>query len=116
MSMNVFALNLETYAIAFGISLILLAMPFKRLTLSFAKHPSLAGHSKMSRRFAKFVPFYEFKDDAFFSCDHPPQAVITARKQGFESLSQYYNQHFRHAICEHLPCPFSIQPVCQPAS
>src|SRR5450830_1276931 len=95
MSMNVFALNLETYAIVFGISFILLALLFKRLTLSLAKHPSLAGHSKLSRQFAKFVPFYEFKDDAFFSCDHPPQAVITARQQGFKSLSQYYNEHFK---------------------
>ena len=31
---------------------------FVRLRLSKAKHPSLRGHSKMSKRIAKFLPFY----------------------------------------------------------
>ncbi|MGY3368444.1 hypothetical protein ACVWZL_005569 [Bradyrhizobium sp. GM2.4] len=40
-----------------------------RIELSRAKHRSLAGHSKMSRRVAKLLPFYEFEGDAYFACD-----------------------------------------------
>ncbi len=31
----------------------------KRLELSQAKHKSLAGHSRIARRLAAFVPFYD---------------------------------------------------------
>ena len=31
----------------------------RRLWLSRAKHPSLAGHVRIARRMARFVPFYE---------------------------------------------------------
>ena len=34
-----------------------------RIALSRAKHRSLAGHSKMSRRVARLLPFYEFGED-----------------------------------------------------
>ena len=35
-----------------------------RLELSRAKHRSLAGHARMSRRVAALVPFYEYDEDA----------------------------------------------------
>ena len=41
-------------------------------TLSRAKHRSLAGHSKMSRRVARLLPFYEFDGDKYFGCDGAP--------------------------------------------
>ena len=31
---------------------------YTRLQLSKAKHPSLAGHSRMAKRVARLVPFY----------------------------------------------------------
>ncbi|HZR87793.1 MAG TPA: glutamate-1-semialdehyde 2,1-aminomutase, partial [Bradyrhizobium sp.] len=37
-----------------------------RIELSRAKHRSLAGHSKMSRRISKLIPRYEFEIDDFF--------------------------------------------------
>ena len=37
-----------------------------RLELSKAKHPSLSGHSRMARRIAALLPFYEY-DDAISS-------------------------------------------------
>src|ERR1700677_406598 len=37
-----------------------------RLALSRAKHRSLTGHSKMSRRVARLIPFYEFDINDFF--------------------------------------------------
>ena len=38
----------------------------RRLELSRAKHRSLAGHARMARRLAGFVPFYEYDEDRFF--------------------------------------------------
>ncbi len=38
----------------------------RRLELSQAKHRSLAGHARMARRLAGFVPFYDFDEDAVF--------------------------------------------------
>ena len=45
-----------------------------RLALSRAKHRSLAGHSKMSRRVARLIPFYEFDINDFFRSDGAPPA------------------------------------------
>ena len=33
----------------------------RRLQLSKAKHGSLAGHARIARRIASFVPFYEYE-------------------------------------------------------
>lgn len=93
--MNILNLSNEYYIIIIGASLILIGLAAKRLSLSFAKHPSLAGHSKMSRRVAKLVPFYEFKGEAFFSTDHPPHSVVEARQEGFENLSEIYKERFK---------------------
>lgn len=59
-----------------------------RLQLSRAKHPSLRGHAKMARRVAKFVPFYEYADDEFFSCDGAPDDVVQQRRAAFAEVSR----------------------------
>ena len=45
-----------------------------RLELSRAKHRSLAGHARMSRRVAGLIPFYEYDEDRFFRCDGATQS------------------------------------------
>lgn len=57
-----------------------------RLQLSRAKHPSLRGHAKMARRVARLVPFYEYGDDEFFSCDRAPADVVERRRAAFERI------------------------------
>ena len=54
-----------------------------RLALSRAKHRSLTGHSKMSRRVARLIPFYEFDIDDFFRSDGAPAAVAAQRQDAF---------------------------------
>lgn len=72
-----------------------LLIKFKsRLELSLAKHPSLAGHSRMSRRFAAFVPFYEYDETAFFNADGAPSAVADSRRAGFMQLAAAYAERF----------------------
>ena len=70
----------------------------KRLALSQAKHKSLAGHSRMARRFAGFVPFYEYGDDRFFCSDGAPAEIAASRRGGFERLSALYKARFSETI------------------
>jgi len=59
-----------------------------RLALSKAKHPSLRGHSKWSRRLAKQVKFFEYSNKAYFSTDGAPAEITQQRQQGFQRLTQ----------------------------
>jgi glutamate-1-semialdehyde 2,1-aminomutase len=65
-----------------------------RLALSRAKHRSLSGHSKMSRRVARLIPFYEFSNEQFFNVDGAPPAVAAQRKEAFFALSRLYQQRY----------------------
>ncbi|MHC2576213.1 hypothetical protein ACVMHR_000952 [Bradyrhizobium diazoefficiens] len=59
-----------------------------RIELSRAKHRSLAGHSKMSRRVARLLPFYEFGENDYFSCDGAPRRTSRPSARTASSASQ----------------------------
>jgi glutamate-1-semialdehyde 2,1-aminomutase len=65
-----------------------------RIELSRAKHRSLAGHSKMSRRMARLIPSYEFDIDDFFRADGAPQDVASKRQDGFFRLAATFGERF----------------------
>src|ERR1700721_2318369 len=65
-----------------------------RLDLSRAQHRSLTGQSKMSRRVARRIPFYEFDINDFFRSDGAPAAVATQRQDGFFRLAGIYQDKF----------------------
>jgi glutamate-1-semialdehyde 2,1-aminomutase len=67
----------------------------RRLELAAAKHPSLAGHARISRRMARLIPFYEFTGDDFFSSDGAPGGIVTCRRAGFEALADDYRRRFQ---------------------
>jgi glutamate-1-semialdehyde 2,1-aminomutase len=73
-----------------------LALPaaYRRLQLSIAKHPSLAGHSRMAKRMASLLPGYAYPPSRFFASDDAPADVVAARTEGFERLSTMYQQRF----------------------
>jgi glutamate-1-semialdehyde 2,1-aminomutase len=58
-----------------------------RLQLSRAKHRSVAGHSRMARRLARLIPYYEYGDDRVFRVDDPPTGIAEARRTGFMRLA-----------------------------
>src|ERR1700735_5187793 len=70
----------------------------RRYELSQAKHRSLAGHSRMARRLANLVPFYEYDEARFFCSDGAPADVATRRRNGFECLSDIYRTRFAATI------------------
>jgi glutamate-1-semialdehyde 2,1-aminomutase len=65
-----------------------------RLRLSQAKHPSLCGHSRIARRIAALVPFYEYGEARFFCCDDAPADVAARRRAGFMRLADLYQTRF----------------------
>jgi glutamate-1-semialdehyde 2,1-aminomutase len=71
-----------------------LAKAKARLELSRAKHRSLTGHTRMSRRIASLVPFYEFDEEHFFNSDGAPDDVAARRRIGFMRLAQLYKERF----------------------
>src|SRR5580704_2489191 len=69
-----------------------------RLQLSLAKHRSLAGHSRMARRFASWLPFYEYDESSFFGVDSAPPEVVAKRRAGFNRLSVLFAARFKQTV------------------
>ena len=66
----------------------------RRLELSKAKHQSLTGHARMSRRVASLLPFYEYDEARFFRSDDPPEEIAAQRQAGLMRLSAHFKEHF----------------------
>jgi glutamate-1-semialdehyde 2,1-aminomutase len=82
------------YVACGGVLFLLLHKAHVRLQLSRAKHRSLAGHSRMARRFASAVPFYEYDEARFFRADAAPENVAAARRAGFMRLAGVFRQRY----------------------
>jgi glutamate-1-semialdehyde 2,1-aminomutase len=70
----------------------------RRLELSQAKHRSLAGHSRIARRLAAFIPFYEYDEERFFCSDEAPEDIALRRRAGFARLAELYKTRFAETI------------------
>src|ERR1700733_6440467 len=81
-------------------AVVLLIVPrlLLRLQLSRAKHRSLAGHAKWSRRLARLVPFYEYDEAQFFRADGAPEDVAEQRKAAFRRLAALYAERFSKTV------------------
>jgi glutamate-1-semialdehyde 2,1-aminomutase len=86
--------NFALYALGAAALTVALAKLKTRLELSKAKHPSLTGHSKMARRVASLLPFYEYDEAQFFRSDAPPEEIAARRQAGFMRLSKLYHERF----------------------
>jgi glutamate-1-semialdehyde 2,1-aminomutase len=80
------------YILGAIVLLIVLRKVQLRLQLSRAKHRSLAGHARWSRRFAAQVPFYEYTESEFFTADCAPAEVVGSRRAGFMRLAALFAQ------------------------
>lgn len=65
----------------------------RRLQLSFAKHPSVRGHAKWSRRLARLVPYYSFDDALYFNCDGAPAEVAHQRRSALARLESGFREY-----------------------
>ncbi|MEM1155769.1 MAG: aminotransferase class III-fold pyridoxal phosphate-dependent enzyme [Pseudomonadota bacterium] len=79
----------EAGALQLGVALVALFLLYKlhiRLRLSRAKHPSIRGHAKWSRRLATLVPYYEFDHTRFYNSDHAPGDIADRRQAAMQQL------------------------------
>jgi glutamate-1-semialdehyde 2,1-aminomutase len=86
--------TLAFYALGTAALATSLARLRRRLQLSRGKHRSLGGHSRLARRVAALVPFYEYDDGRFFRTDDAPDEVVARRRAGFTRLSALYKARF----------------------
>ncbi len=81
-----------------GLGLWVAKKVYTRLQLSKAKHPSLAGHSRMAKRVARLIPYYSFNQDVFFKVDKAPETVALLREEGFMRLSKIFQERFQKSV------------------
>lgn len=86
------------YALPLG-SLVL-ALPYlrQRMQLSRAKHRSLAGHSRMAKRLATWLPGYAYNEGQFFDCDGAPGDIARLRRASFDTLSAGFAQRYAKSL------------------
>jgi len=60
----------------------------QRWALSRAKHPSLAGHSRLAKRVARTIPGYGYSLEQMFGLDDAPEDIQRQRRIAFDALSQ----------------------------
>jgi glutamate-1-semialdehyde 2,1-aminomutase len=90
-SMTITAMALGALAVA--------APPLRRrLQLSRAKHRSLAGHARIAKRLAAWLPGYAYDEERFFACDDAPADVVARRRAGFEALAALYRERFPQSL------------------
>lgn len=73
-----------------------------RLQLSRAKHPSLRGHSKWSRRIAALIKSFSYNEQVFYQTDGAPDDVAVKRKKALQDLGVTIQKQsprtFEHAL------------------
>ena len=77
-----------TAAAAAALAAMLVPAAKQRLELSHAKHPSLAGHSRMAKRLARWMPGYAYDETGFFNSDGVDPQVVARRRAGLQALSR----------------------------
>ncbi len=76
--------TLTATALACGV---LLKKLHQRLQLSMAKHPSLGGHLRMSKRVASWIPAYSYRELDWFAADNATPNILELRKTGLQALA-----------------------------
>jgi glutamate-1-semialdehyde 2,1-aminomutase len=90
--------TLTLYALLAGAAAVTLPRLHRRLQLSRAKHPSLAGHSRMAKRVAGLLPGYTYDEARFYASDDAPPDVVLKRRAGMAALSAAFKGKFPQSI------------------
>ncbi|MGO9934772.1 MAG: aminotransferase class III-fold pyridoxal phosphate-dependent enzyme [Steroidobacteraceae bacterium] len=88
------------YVLAGLLAAFVLRKLYLRIQLSRAKHRSLTGHSRMARRFASWVPFYEYDESRIFSVDSAPADIAALRRAAFQRLAALYAARFKKTAAQ----------------
>jgi glutamate-1-semialdehyde 2,1-aminomutase len=69
-----------------------------RVELSTAKHRSLGGHSRIARRVAALLPFYQYGESRIFAADGAPKSVAALRRADFGRLADLYRGRYARTL------------------
>ncbi|MFO1227813.1 aminotransferase class III-fold pyridoxal phosphate-dependent enzyme [Roseateles sp.] len=89
--------TLTLSALALG-ALALLPVAKRRLELSRAKHRSLAGHSRMAKRLARWLPGYAYDDSSWFNSDGAPESVASQRRTALLHLGDEFRTRYAQSL------------------
>lgn len=70
----------------------------RRLALSRAKHRSLAGHSRLAKRLARWLPGYAYDEERFFAADGAPASVAAQRRAALADLERSYRERYPRSL------------------
>ena len=70
----------------------------QRLELSLAKHRSLTGHPRISKRIAALIRFYSYEKTEVFDLDHAPEDIVSSRKIAFEHLTDNFRRKYPKSV------------------
>jgi glutamate-1-semialdehyde 2,1-aminomutase len=84
--------------ISLGVLAALAPSLHQRYELSRAKHRSLAGHSRMAKRLARWLPGYSFDESTFFACDGAPDSIQAIRQAAFMAMADTLQTRHRLSI------------------
>ncbi len=83
------------YVVGCGVVVVTVARWLEaRVELSLAKHRSVTGHSRIARRIASLIPFYDFDEDRFFRSDDAPETIAARRREAFARMAKVWRQRF----------------------
>ncbi|MEP0177620.1 MAG: aminotransferase class III-fold pyridoxal phosphate-dependent enzyme [Paraglaciecola sp.] len=102
--------NLYFFIVAF-IGIYLVYKVIIRLQLSKAKHPSLRGHSKWSRRIAANIPYFTYQDSVYFCSDGATKDIADTRRAGLQQLQQNIRAKCSKTIAHYEPLEESVSDV-----
>jgi len=90
--------SLALYAVGSAALFAVLQKARARLELSYAKHRSLAGHPRMARRLAAWLPNYRYEEHQAFAVDGAPPEIVAQRMAAFEALVKQYAERFPRSV------------------
>ncbi|MDE1948578.1 MAG: aminotransferase class III-fold pyridoxal phosphate-dependent enzyme [Burkholderiales bacterium] len=90
--------NIALTAAAFAALVAALPRATRRLQLSLAKHPSLAGHSRMAKRVATWLPGYAYGEQRFYDSDGAPAEVAAQRRSALDRLGALYRSRYAKSL------------------
>jgi glutamate-1-semialdehyde 2,1-aminomutase len=85
-------------AVAAAAALALVPAARRRWHLSRAKHRSLAGHSRMAKRVAGWVPGYRLEGPRVFDADGAPPEVAAQRQAALQAQAERWRVRFARTL------------------
>ena len=104
--------NIAVLGFAALVAVLVLRWGVARIALSRAKHPSLRGHSKWSRRIARHILQFDYLGERFYSSDLAPSSVATQRRQAIEQLRRRLAEASPESLRFSQSLEGSISDVC----